>query len=85
MNYAVTWERIAEAQLAALWIRSANKSAVTGYIDQIDRALERDPHGQGESRNAGTRLAFFRPLAVRFHVDDTRRVVTVTAVKWVGR
>lgn len=84
MKYTVAWEAAAETQLAALWIRAADKSSVTGCIDRIDRSLERDPHAEGESRNAGTRLAFFRPLAVRYHVDDAKRTVTVTAVKWVG-
>ncbi len=84
MNYAVTWHPDALTRLAALWIRSANKEAVTGYVDQIDRSLGREPLDYGESRNEGTRVAFFRPLCVRYHVDESRRAVTVVSIKWVG-
>lgn len=85
MKYTVVWRKEAEAQLAALWIRAVDQAEMTSRADEIDRALERDPHGAGESRNEGTRLAFFRPLAVRFRVDDAQMAVTVMSVRWVGR
>lgn len=85
MNYTVVWRREAENQLIALWIRAVNKEAITGYADQIERILARDPHEQGESRNEGTRLAFFRPLCVRYHIDEVAKRVTVVAIKWAGR
>jgi pantothenate kinase-related protein Tda10 len=85
MNYTVVWRREAESQLIAHWIRAANKEAIAGYVDQIDRILARDPSNQGESRNVNTRLAFFRPLCVRYHMDETAKRVTVLAIKWVGR
>jgi hypothetical protein len=85
MRYIVAWRKEAENQLAALWIRALNKTAIADYIHQIEKILERDPHEQGESRNENTRLAFFRPLAVRYAVDDEAKLVTVIAIKWVGR
>lgn len=85
MNYTVTWRKEAETQLTVLYLRALNKSAIAGYSDQIDRILGRDPLDQGESRNENTRLAFFRPLAVRYAVNDEAKVVTVIAIKWVGR
>jgi hypothetical protein len=85
MNYTVVWRREAEAQLIALWLRAANKDAIVGYVDQIDRILARDPSEQGESRNENTRLAFFRPLCVRYQIDEAAKQVTVVAIKWVGR
>jgi hypothetical protein len=85
MNYTVVWRREAEDQFTALWIRSVNKNAMTGYMDQIDRILEQDPHDQGESRNENTRLAFFRPLCVRYQIDEPAKTVTVVSIKWVGR
>ena len=84
MNYAVTWHPDAVAQLISTWIRSAKKDAVTGYVEQIDRSLGRDPYDHGESRNENTRIEFFRPLCVRYHVDEAQKAVTVLAVKWVG-
>ncbi len=85
MNYTAVWRREAEAQLMTLWLRALNKTAVAGYVEQIDRILQRNPHGQGESRNENTRLAFFRPLCVRYQIDDAARTVTVVSIKWVGR
>jgi len=85
MNYTVIWRREAEAQLITLWLRAANKEAITRYAEQIDRILARDPNEQGESRNENTRLAFFRPLCVRYQVDEAAKRVTVLAIKWVGR
>jgi hypothetical protein len=85
VNYTVVWRREAEAQLMTLWLRALNKTAVAGYVEQIDRILQRDPHEQGESRNENTRLAFFRPLCVRYQIDDAARTVTVVSIKWVGR
>ncbi len=85
MNYTVIWRRRAQGQLAALWIRSANKDAVAGYADQIDRILARNPNDQGESRLGSVRVWFHRPLAVQFQVDEAAKLVTVMAVKWVGR
>ena len=85
MNYTVVWRREAEDQFTALWIRPVNKNAMTGYMDQIDHILGRDPHDQGESRNENTRLAFFRPLCVRYQIDETAKAVYVVSIKWVGR
>ena len=81
----VTWRREAEDQLMVLWIRASNKEAITGYAQQIESILGRNPNEQGESRNAGTRLAFFRPLCVRYLVDEENKRVSVIALKWVGR
>ena len=85
MNYTVVWRRRAEAQLAALWLRAANKEAIAGYAEQIDRILARNPADQGESRVGNTRVWFHRPLCVLFQIDETAKRVIVMAVKWVGR
>ena len=84
-RYQVQWHEAAENQLMAMWIRSANKDAITGYVDQIDRILARDPLEQGESREANIRLAFFRPVCVRYLVDETLRIVLIQTIRWVGR
>ena len=85
MNYSVAWTQAAQAQLTAVWIRAVNRPAIGGYSLTIDRSLGRDPSDYGESRDEGTRLAFFRPLAVRYHVDEVTRKVTVLSLRWVGR
>jgi hypothetical protein len=85
MNYTVEWLREAENQVMVLWLRSADKNAVTHYVDQLDKLLARNPLDHGESRSLGMRLAFFRPLCVRYHVDENAKKVTVMAIRWVGR
>jgi hypothetical protein len=85
MNYRVVWRRRAESQLIALWLRAANKYAITGYAEQIDRILERNPIDQGESRVGNVRLWFHRPISVLFQIDESSKLVTVMAIKWVGR
>ena len=85
MNYTVVWRQRAQAQLTAIWIRAANKEAIAGYSDQIDRILSRNPGDQGESRANGFRLWFNRPVSVLFQIDEPNRTVHVTAIKWVGR
>lgn len=42
-NYALSWRPEAEAQLMAIWIRAMNKDAITGYINQIESILARNP------------------------------------------
>ena len=85
MKYHVVWRPEATNQLIALWIRSVNKDAITGYVAANERILIRNPLDQGESRNVGTRLAFFRPLVLRYHVDESLRVVTILSLGWCGR
>ncbi len=84
-RFQVQWHADAENQLMAMWIRAANKDAIVGYIDQIDRILSRDPLEQGESREDNIRLAFFRPICVRYLVDESLRIVLILTIRWVGR
>jgi hypothetical protein len=85
MNYTVVWRQRAEVQLARQWIRAANKDASSGYVEQVERILARNPKEQGESREENYRVWVYRPLLVFFHVDEPTRTVRVGAVKWVGR
>ena len=84
-NYAVVWQPPAEARLLALYIRAADKDALSAATARIDEILGRNPLDQGESREGVRRIWFYRPLCLTFLVDDDARVVYVTAVKWAGR
>ena len=84
MNYRVLWRIRAEAQLASLWLRAADKDALTDCSEAIDRILARDPHSQGEGRQGNACLWFYRPLCVLCLVDDPAKTVHVAAIKWVG-
>jgi hypothetical protein len=80
VKYTVTWLPSALNQLADVWNRAADRNAVTAASDAIDRDLERDPLGIGESRSGATRIHIVAPLAVYYDVDPGRRAVTVWAL-----
>ena len=50
MNYSVLWRDVAEAALLATILRAADKPALWATARVIDRRLQLDPHGEGESR-----------------------------------
>jgi hypothetical protein len=85
MNFTVRWLKAAEVQLAALWIRSADRDELAELADVVNRLLRDRPFDLGESRErASLRVWFHRPLCVRFLIDETAGVVYVAGVKWVG-
>jgi hypothetical protein len=83
-NYTVLWRRDAEAQLVALFLRSAFKDALLEGVQVLDRTLALNPHEQGESRNENMRIAFFRPLCIRYQIDETSKTVLIVSVRWTG-
>jgi plasmid stabilization system protein ParE len=85
MNYSVEWTNSAQQDLAALWVSSSDRGAVTAAADAIDVTLGRDPLGQGESRQGSARVMFLPPLGVYYDVDQVARRVTVRAVWHTSR
>jgi len=59
--YTVRWRRTALDQLAALWLDSNDRAAITAAVDEIDRVLAADPINAGESRAGDTRVMFVDP------------------------
>ncbi|MGE0378731.1 MAG: hypothetical protein AB7I48_01570 [Planctomycetaceae bacterium] len=39
MRFTVTWQRVAEDKLAALWTGAEDRQAIADAVDQIDRML----------------------------------------------
>jgi len=70
MIYMVIWLRRALNELTTLWLNadSALRRAITAAANQIDKALQRNPENQGESRPDGERILFVGPLGILFHV-----------------
>ena len=85
MSFNVVWQRRAEDQLAALWAEAADQQDLADTAEAVDRILRREPLEQGESRDPGTRLWFYRPLQVLYYIDEPARTVFVVAIRWVGR
>lgn len=80
MNYTVLWMPDAENELAAVWMASADRTAVTTAAAELDRRLADDPENEGESRVGTRRITFEKPLAIYFDVDAARRRVQVVRV-----
>jgi plasmid stabilization system protein ParE len=80
VNYVVTWLPDAENELAAIWMASSDRNAVTRASAELDRLLAENGPTVGESRPGNTRVTFVRPLAVLFRADSSVRTVSVARV-----
>ena len=80
MKYTVIWTRLAEGQLAAIWVAASDRRAVTAAANKIDTLLSSDPDSQGESRPRGRRILLEAPLGVIFRVRHSDQTVFVLEV-----
>jgi hypothetical protein len=80
MNYTVIWLPNAEDELAALWLDSHYREAVTRASDVLERRLQVRASECGESRPNGRRIDFEWPLGVLYRVDEVRKTATVSHV-----
>jgi hypothetical protein len=78
--FTVVWVIRAEHELAALWLASADRAAVTRATHEIEQRLHRHPQEEGESRGVDQRVTFVPPLGVLFEVDEDDRIVWVLQV-----
>ncbi len=80
MRYNVDWDISARHTLAAIWIKAANRQAVTAAQDQIDRLLAADPLGKSKPVSEGLYAINVHPLRVVFEVDDSTKSIMVVSV-----
>jgi hypothetical protein len=80
MKYTVRYLPDAEEELAALWMDSSKREAVTRAAHQIDEKLQQDPEQLGESRPPDNRVYFEPPLGVLFRVLPSDQLVEVIHV-----
>lgn len=80
MRYRVFWHPHAESQLARILASEAYQIRILAAARAIDRELGLAPLDFGESRFETVRIAFERPLAVLFEVQDDVRTVIVYEV-----
>jgi hypothetical protein len=80
MRYTVRYLPDAEQELAALWMDSNKRDAVTRAAHQIDQQLQQAPQECGESRPQDCRIHFESPLGVLFRVVPNNRLVEVIHV-----
>lgn len=77
MTFDVNWSPDGENELAAVWMKSFNREAVSRASNTIDRRLMVDADDVGESRGGSVRIEFESPLGVLFSVDLDNRSVSV--------
>jgi hypothetical protein len=70
MTWTVIWKKDAEADLANLWIKAADRSALASAANRIDVQLRNDPLNTGESRADDDRIYYDPPLAILFTVAE---------------
>ena len=81
MNYTVTWTPTAEQELAAVWLGSSERNAVTTASHRLDHDLARDPFGRGLPRNSSVnRTATDLPLGIDFEIIEDDKKVRVLRV-----
>ena len=80
MRFIVRWLANALQKLAQVWLAAPDRNAITQATNRIDARLERDPHGESESRGGRDRVLFEAPLGVLFRIDETKRFVYVMSV-----
>lgn len=81
MKFTVKLTRAGEDDLAAAWLASDDRPAVTAAADQMDRKLAADPLNAGESRTSSVnRVDCIPPLGFAFDVVVDDATVYVTAI-----
>jgi len=79
--FTVRWKRAALDRLADIWLRAADRKAITAASHQIDLLLSDDPENLGESRPRGRRVLLDAPpLGVIYRVDPATQTVYVLTV-----
>jgi hypothetical protein len=82
MRWTVQWDPAAEDELARIWLRAADRGAVSAAQARADQLLSRDPLTNGRHLSEGLYQIDVPPLAISYTVDQARQLVVVT---WVRR
>ncbi len=80
MKFSVVWQPDAEAQLAELWERSADRAALASAANHIERVLRSYPERVGEDRFDDDRIMFEELLGLVFRLILEDRLVQVLRV-----
>ena len=79
--FRVEWEPAAEDELARVWLRSSDPSAVTAAQAQADRLLSRDPIHHGRHLSEGLYTIDAPPLTLTYTIDLANHIVEVSWVR----
>ena len=81
-SFTVEWDKDAENELAAIYLSASTPAAVTRAQARADRLLADDPVGNGNLLSEGLYRLLVVPLVVNYTVDEIRRHVQVTWVRY---
>lgn len=76
MRFTVVWSPFAQDRLTELWLRSADRNAVTRASHRVDHLLRIDPDTRG-SPWFGDRVLHIPPLRVAFAINPMDMLVEV--------
>ena len=76
--FRVEWEPAAEDELARIWLRSGDPSAVTAAQAQADQLLSRNPIHYGRHLSEGLYSIDMPPLVLTYTIDPANQLVEVT-------
>jgi hypothetical protein len=81
MKYRVTFLKVADQELADIWLNAADRTAVTIASFQLQQLLELRPLKAGESRGSSVnRTVINPPLAFDYEVIEDDKKVRVVHV-----
>jgi hypothetical protein len=83
-TYSVFWTSEAEDDLALIWQRAADRSAVVKSAELADRYLGSNPHHYGNPLSEGLWAILVPPLQVYFQIDEEARRIDVTHVRRIA-
>lgn len=82
MRYTVVSTPLADLQLADIWLRAADRQAVTDASDRINASLRNDPALLGRLRTDGLRVIVHSPLSVTFDVNEADCTATIVSIRY---
>lgn len=74
MRFTVTWNRSALDDLAAIWVATPDRRAVTLIVDELESRIAEVPHRQGQEF-FGDRLIAQFPIAMVYSVSEDDRLI----------
>lgn len=78
--YQVILSKLAQRQLAAIWVSAADRAEITQTEKRIYQALTTDPKSAAREITPGFWLIQDPPLRVYFEINDVHKIIRVTDV-----
>jgi hypothetical protein len=86
VSYRVVWRRAVRQRLDVLafldWERGDRSDRIPRAVEEIELRLALDPHGEGESRDAGERVLVVSPLTVWYEVFEASGAALIYAGRY---